>query len=86
MNRKFFVWSILATLFLGSCCNDCNYRMVGGTIVCDVPERSAGQQDMVGFAAEPIESVRVGFIGLGMRGPGAVRRWCQIEGTEIVAL
>ena len=62
------------------------YRMVGGTIVCDVPERSAGQQDMVAFAAEPIECVRVGFIGLGMRGPGAVRRWCQIEGTEIVAL
>ena len=60
--------------------------MVGGTIVCDVPERSAGQQDMVAFAAEPIECVRVGFIGLGMRGPGAVRRWCQIEGTEIVAL
>ena len=86
MNRKFFVWTILATLFLGSCCNDCNYRMVDGTIVCDVPERSVGQQDMVGFAAEPIESVRVGFIGLGMRGPGAVRRWCQIEGTEIVAL
>lgn len=41
---------------------------------------------MIAFAAEPMESVRVGFIGLGMRGPGAVRRWCQIEGTEIIAL
>jgi predicted dehydrogenase len=30
--------------------------------------------------------VGVGFIGLGMRGPGAVRRWCQIDGTEIIAL
>ena len=41
---------------------------------------------MIAFAAEPMESVRVGFIGLGMRGPGAVRRWCQIDGTEIIAL
>lgn len=30
------------------------------------------QQDMVAFAAEPMESVRIGVIGLGMRGPGAV--------------
>ncbi len=60
--------------------------MVDGTIVYDVPKRAAGQQDMIAFAAEPMESVRVGFIGLGMRGPGAVRRWCQIEGTEIIAL
>ena len=86
MNRCFIILAALATLILGSCQSDNSYRMVGSTIVCDVPERSAGQQDMVAFAAEPIECVRVGFIGLGMRGPGAVRRWCQIEGTEIVAL
>ena len=86
MNRCFIILAALATLILGSCQSNNSYRMVGGTIVCDVPERSAGQQDMVAFAAEPIECVRVGFIGLGMRGPGAVRRWCQIEGTEIVAL
>lgn len=30
--------------------------------------------------------VRVGFVGLGMRGPGAVERWTYIPGTEIVAL
>ena len=41
---------------------------------------------MIAFAAEPIDTLRVGFIGLGMRGPGAVRRWSQIEGTKIVAL
>ena len=32
------------------------------------------------------ETVRVGFIGLGMRGPGAVERWTHIPGTQIVAL
>ena len=29
---------------------------------------------------------RVGFIGLGMRGPSAVERWTHIPGTKIVAL
>lgn len=50
------------------------------------PQRPAGQQDMVGFAAEPLDTVRIGFIGLGMRGPGAVKRMARIEGTKIVAL
>lgn len=51
-----------------------------------VPERPSGQEDMVAFAAEPIDTVRVGFIGLGMRGPGAVERFTQIPGTKVVAL
>ncbi len=41
---------------------------------------------MVGFRCEPIETVRVGFIGLGMRGPGAVERFTHIPGVEIKAL
>ena len=36
--------------------------------------------------AEPIENVRVGFIGLGMRGPGAVMRFTYLENATIVAL
>ena len=55
-------------------------------IVTEVPERPAGQTDMLAFAAAPIDTVRVGFIGLGMRGPGAVKRFTQIPGTRIVAL
>jgi predicted dehydrogenase len=41
---------------------------------------------MLAFAAEPIPVVRVGFIGLGMRGPGAVQRYTHIEGIEIKGL
>lgn len=55
-------------------------------IETEVPERPAGQTDMVGFAAEPIDTVRVGFIGLGMRGPDAVERFTFIPGTKVVAL
>ncbi|WP_276088953.1 Gfo/Idh/MocA family oxidoreductase [Pedobacter sp. JY14-1] len=42
--------------------------------------------NMCGFAAPKIEKVRVGFIGLGARGPGAVSRMSYIEGVEIKAL
>lgn len=51
-----------------------------------VPRRPAGQKDMLAYAAPKIPVVRVGFIGLGMRGPGAVERWTQIPNTKIMAL
>ena len=51
-----------------------------------VPERPAGQQDVIQLTAPKLDTVRVGFIGLGMRGPGAVERWTHIPGTKIVAL
>lgn len=51
-----------------------------------VPPRPAGQEDMIAFAAPALDTVRVGFIGLGMRGPGAVRRFTHIPGVHIVAL
>ncbi len=51
-----------------------------------VPERPAGQRDALQLTAPPMKTVRVGFIGLGMRGPGAVERFSQIEGTDIKGL
>ncbi|MCC5936520.1 MAG: Gfo/Idh/MocA family oxidoreductase [Lunatimonas sp.] len=42
--------------------------------------------NMSGFAAPKLSTVRVGVIGLGMRGPGAVNRLSKIEGVEIKAL
>lgn len=42
--------------------------------------------NMCGYAAPKINTVRIGFIGLGMRGPGAVNRMSRIEGVEIKAL
>ena len=51
-----------------------------------VPERPAGQQDVIELITPKLDTVRVGFIGLGMRGPSAVERWTHIPGTKIVAL
>lgn len=42
--------------------------------------------NMCGFAAPRIETVRIGFIGLGMRGPTHVEGFSHIEGVEITAL
>ena len=56
------------------------------TIKTKVPKRPAGQTDVLQLTAPPMETVRVGFIGLGMRGPDAVERFAQIEGTDIKGL
>ncbi len=50
------------------------------------PARAEGQTDMLGFAADPIPVVRVGFIGVGMRGQGAVERFLALEGVEVKAI
>jgi predicted dehydrogenase len=42
--------------------------------------------NMCGYAAPKLNTVRVGIVGLGMRGPGAVERLSVIEGVEIKAL
>ena len=57
-----------------------------GTIVLDSPVRPAGQQNVLGLTAPKLATVRVAFVGLGMRGPGAVNRFCHIPGVQIVAL
>src|SRR5205085_7526890 len=42
--------------------------------------------NMSGYAAPKIDTVRIGFIGLGQRGPDAVLRMSKIEGVEIKGL
>lgn len=56
------------------------------TITTTAPSRPAGQADVLQLKVDPIPTVRVAFIGLGMRGPGAVSRMTHIDGVEIVAL
>jgi predicted dehydrogenase len=78
-----------ALLSANSCCNcgdEYGYVIKDGVAVYNTPERPADQVSMIGFAAEPIEKVRVGFIGLGDRGDGAIQRYVYIDGAEIVAL
>ncbi|MCQ2341932.1 MAG: Gfo/Idh/MocA family oxidoreductase [Paludibacteraceae bacterium] len=57
-----------------------------GTIVVETPAMPEGQQTALGLTVAPIEIVRMGFAGLGMRGPAAVERYTYIDGVEIKAL
>ena len=79
--KKFFLLMSLVWLLAS-----CGQRTWLTKIETPVPERPAGQTDVLQLTAPPMETVRVGFIGLGMRGPDAVERFAQIEGTDIKGL
>ena len=89
MQKSLFTIAILLASFLFvGCTNNGSTGSKGSfdPIQTDVPARPSGQKDVLGLTTPKIDTVRVGFIGLGMRGPGAVRRFTHIPGTKIVAL
>ncbi len=88
MKVKLYLFFIAAIIFAS-----CNSRAQKGKsnepyqpLQTEVPDRPAGQNHVLGLTTPKIDTVRVGFIGLGMRGPGAVQRFTHIPGTKIVAL
>ena len=85
------LFALVAVMFSG--CSDAelfqasvDYKIVDGVIHLCEPQPHPSQQCMVEFRAEPLDTVRVGFVGLGMRGPGAVERFTYIEGVAINGL
>ncbi len=88
--RKLFSLIALVALVLGFASCDStpkqNWKVVDGVITFDVPAREPGQESVLGLRVDPIPTVRIGFIGLGMRGPAAVERYTHIDGVEIKAL
>ena len=79
--RKLALYLVSAFLIIG-----CNGKVADSIITTDTPPRKAGQEDVLLLRCDPIPVVRVGFVGLGMRGPGAVARYTFLEGVEIKAL
>ena len=67
-------------------CGSKGWKTIDGVIVFDTPAREPGQESVLGLRTAPMETVRVGFVGLGMRGPGAVERFTHLDGVEIKAL
>ena len=91
--KKFFGLALVATMALFATATQAQslspstkWHWDKGTIVVETPERPAGQEHVLNLAVAPIKTVRVAFVGLGMRGDGAVIRFCRIPGVEIVAL
>lgn len=47
---------------------------------------AAGERSVMGLRAPSLDEVRVGFIGVGKRGPSAVQRLSRIPKTKVVAI
>ena len=80
-NRLLFICTALVILAAG-CCK----QPAANLIKTPVPARPAGQQNVIGLTADPIETVRIGVVGLGMRGSGAIERLPYVPGAVITAL
>lgn len=85
-NIYLLVALLLAGIYSCNCPSKEQDGKKSGMIETVIQQRPDGQKDMIAFRCDPIEIVRVGFIGLGMRGPGAVERFTHIPGVEIKAL
>ena len=72
-NRRDF---LKGTLWMGAA------ALAGGAL-CDAPAAGGA---MATFAAPALRKVRVGCVGLGARGSGAVHRISQIPGVEVAAI
>ncbi|MCI7310877.1 MAG: Gfo/Idh/MocA family oxidoreductase [Prevotella sp.] len=65
---------------------DWKYTIEKGKIITEVPQKPAGQETALNLVTPKLPVVRVAFVGLGMRGPGAVERWVHIPGIQVMAL
>lgn len=81
-NRRDFLKSITLAVSTGALISGCGQsnRSSAGLLGSD------SKFNMSGFRAPKVPTVRIGFVGLGMRGPGAVQRMMHIEGVEIAAI
>jgi hypothetical protein len=72
---------------LSSCNSQVTAKSAALSSIRDAVAKAHPQQfNMCGYAAPKLDMVRIGFIGLGNRGPGAVERMSNIEGVHITAL
>ncbi len=83
---------LLICFFLNSCKEEkntdysLNYVIENGVIKLDEPKREVGQKSALLLTVPAMDTVRVGFIGVGMRGSSAVKRFTYIDGVKIVAI
>ena len=91
MIRNLYFLAILSMTMIFISCkenngNNENNKTFEAIEVYPEPERPDGQTNVLELRCEPIDTVRMAIIGLGMRGSEAVRRYTYIKGAKIVAL
>ena len=86
--KKILLLFFVCTVALGGWSCKCRTTQHTGSrmIATPTPTRAAGQTDVLQLTADPIPVVRVGVIGLGMRGLSAVSNMAYMDGVQIVAL
>ncbi len=67
-------------------CSTKSYSTKSANTFREVYKTRTQRFNMSGYAPPPLETVRIGLIGLGHRGPSSLRRLSLIEGVEIKAL
>ena len=67
MKKLLILLAALGGILLFSGSESKGWKTVDGVIVFDTPAREPGQKSVLGLKTAPMETVRVGFIGLGMR-------------------
>jgi predicted dehydrogenase len=86
--RNFFKISGLAGL--GIATGGINTAFAGDTAIDNIAGYKGTDHiqhfNMSGYAAPKLEKVRIGFIGLGMRGPNHMKNTSKLEGVQIKAL
>ena len=64
----------------------CSTMNKTGVIKVETPARPAGQENVLGLTVPAMDTVRVAFVGIGMRGSDAVERYTYVPGVKITAL
>ena len=72
--------AFIAVVLFASCAQNT------GVIKVETPSRPEGQESVLGLRTEPIDVVRVGIIGLGMRGYSAVDRLTYVPDCRVAAI
>ncbi len=97
LKKIFLFFTILSIFSLFSCTfsersnihissRDTSWKWENGIIVTESPLPPTDQNDVLQLQTEKLDVVRIGFVGLGTRGRGAINRYVQIPGVEIKGL
>jgi predicted dehydrogenase len=88
MKKVIILLSVLlvSMVFFNACAQDKKNGTFEPVVMFPEPPRPAGQTDVMELRCDPIDTVRIAFIGIGNRGIGAVKRYTHIEGVKIKVL
>ena len=89
MKRLFFAAAV-CLLALAGCKQSIPASMPAqikdGAIELSTPAREPGQVSALGLKCDPIDTVRIAFVGVGGRGSEAVKRYTYLDGVKVVAV